>query len=187
MTESASADTAVPKEYGGLFGAFPYAFRQSESRLFKLYAVVGGLLAALLSLAFLSAFALAIAQSVGLAAGGTASFVRAFVVFVGFLVVAPLVAPVLFVARHHRRVGNDPRYDRALAAAGFAFAVSLYLAVVASMPPTFVLDGETVSRPPPSGLFAPLIAVLYAIPAVAAPAIPAVVAVAGYLVHRAMR
>ena len=189
MTESASADAAgeAGDDYGGLFGAFPYAFRHSDSRLFRLYVVVGGLLAAVLSLAFLSAFALAIAQSVGLAAGGLSSFVRAFVVFVGFLVVAPLVAPVLFVARRHRRVGNDPSYDRALALAGFAFAVSLYLAVVASMPPTFVLDGETVSRPPPSGLFAPLVTVLYAIPPVASPVIPAVVAAAGYLVHRAMR
>jgi hypothetical protein len=191
MPESASADAAdtggASDDYGGLFGAFPYAFRHSDSRLFRLYVVVGGLLAAVLSLAFTIAFVLAISQSVGLATGGLSSFVRAFVVFVGFLVVTPLVAPVLFVARHHRRVDNDRAYDRALAVAGFAFALSLYLAVVASMPPEFVLDGETVARPAPSGLFAPVVAVLYAIPPVAAPLVPTVVAVAGYLVHRAMR
>ena len=191
MSESATTDAAdasgASDDYGGLFGAFPYAFRHSDSRLFRLYVVVGGLLAGVLTLGFAIAFALAIAQSVGLAAGGLSSFVRAFVVFVGFLVVTPLVAPVLFVARHHRRVGNDSAYDRALAVAGFAFAVSLYLAVVASMPPEFVLDGEPVARPAPSGLFAPVVAVLYAVPAVAAPVIPAVVAAAGYLVHRAMR
>jgi hypothetical protein len=191
MPESASADatdaSGTGDGYGGLFGAFPYAFRHSDSRLFRLYAVVGGLLAGVLTLAFAIAFALAIAQSVGLAAGGLSSFVRAFVVFVGFLVVTPLVAPVLFVARHHRRVGNDPAYDRALAVAGFAFALSLYLAVVASMPPEFVLDGEPVARPAPSGLFAPLVAALYAVPPIAAPLIPAGVAVGGYLVHRTMR
>lgn len=190
MSEHAAAESDESEQaddYGGLFGAFPYAVRHSDSRLFTLYAVGGGLLAAFLTLGFAIAFTLAIAQSVGLAAGGLSSFVRAFVLFVGFLVVTPLLGPVLFVARHHRRVGNDLAYDRALALAGFAYAVSLYLAVVASMPPEFVLDGETVARPAPSGLFAPVVAVLYAVPSIAAPVIPAVVAAAGYLVHRAMR
>lgn len=188
--EGTDADGSDPDEadgYGGLFGAFPYAFRASESRLFRLYAVVGGLAALLLALAFAISFLISIAQSAGLSQGGVTSFVRAFVVLVGFLVVLPLVAPVLLVARRHRRTGSDVRYDRALAAAGFLFVLSLYLGVVASMPETFVLDGETVARPEPSGLFAPVIAVLYAIPPIASPLVPAVAAALVYLAHRFYR
>lgn len=166
-------------DYRGLFGAYPYALRRSDSRLFRLYAVVGGLLSALLGLAFLAAFALAIAGSVGLAAGGTSSFVRAFVVFVGFLVVAPLVAPVLFVARHHRRVGANRRYDQALAAAGFAYAAALYLGAVVSTPPE---NQETVTGP-----FAPVVGGLYDLPAVVGLLPPIVAAALVYLAHRRYR
>jgi hypothetical protein len=173
--------------YGGLFGAFPYAFRASESRLFRAYVVLGGLVALLLALGFTVSFLISIAQSAGLSQGGLASFVRSFVVLVGFLVVLPLVGPVLLVARRHRRTGSDGSYDRALAAAGFLFVLSLYLGVVASMPETFVLDGETVTRPDPSGIFAPVVAVLYAIPSIASPIVPAAAAALIYLAHRRYR
>lgn len=182
MTDSAAAD-----DYRGLFGAFPYAFRRSDSRLFRLYVVAGGLLAALLGLGFGLAFVVSIAQSTGLAAGGTSSFVRTFVLMVGFLVVLPIVGPVLLVARHHRRIGSDPRYDRAIAAAGVLYLLSLYLLVIASIPPEFVLDGELTSRPAPSGLLAPVISLLYAVPAIASPIIPAVAAALVWLVHRRYR
>jgi hypothetical protein len=173
--------------YGGLFGAFPYAFRASESRLFRAYVVLGGLVALLLALGFTVSFLISIAQSAGLSQGGLASFVRSFVVLVGFLVVLPLVGPVLLVARRHRRTGSDGSYDRALAAAGFLFVLSLYLGVVASMPETFVLDGETVTRPDPSGIFAPVVAVLYAIPSITSPIVPAAAAALIYLAHRRYR
>jgi len=173
--------------YSGLFGAFPYAFRASESRLFRAYVVLGGLVALLLALGFTVSFLISIAQSAGLSQGGLASFVRSFVVLVGFLVVLPLVGPVLLVARRHRRTGSDGSYDRALAAAGFLFVLSLYLGVVASMPETFVLDGETVTRPDPSGIFAPVVAVLYAIPSIASPIVPAAAAALIYLAHRRYR
>lgn len=173
--------------YRGLFGAFPYAFRRSDSWLFRLYVLFGGALALVLGLAFLVSFAVSIAGSTGLAAGGTTSFVRAFVVLVGFLVVLPLVAPVLFVARRHRRTGSDVRYDRTLAAAGLVFVGSLYFGAIASMPPEFVLDGQAISRPPPSGPLAPIVSVLYAVPAVASPAVPALGAAVVYLAHRRYR
>ncbi|MFC7176927.1 hypothetical protein [Halosegnis marinus] len=181
MTDSAADG------YGGLFGAFPYAFRRSDSRLFRLYVVAGGLLAALLGLGFGLAFVVSIAQSTGLAAGGTSSFVRTFVLMVGFLVVLPVVGPVLLVARHHRREGSDARYDRAVAAAGLVYLLSLYLLVVASIPPEFVLDGEPTTRPVPRGVFAPVISLLYAVPAVASPLIPAAAAALVWLVHRRYR
>jgi hypothetical protein len=186
MTETAAA-SGDDSAYGGLFGAFPYAFRRSDSRLFRAYVVVGGLLAGLLGVAFGLAFVVSVAQSTGLATGGTSSFVRTFVLLVGFLVVLPVIAPVLLVARHHRRAGGDVRYDRALAAAGVGYLASLYLFVVASMPPEFVLDGEPVTRTEPSGPAAPLIAVLYAIPSVASPIVPLAAAALLWGVHRRYR
>jgi hypothetical protein len=186
-TETETATGTDERAYRGLFGAFPYAFRRSDSRLFRAYVAVGGLAALVLGVGFGLAFVVSVAQSTGLATGGTDSFVRTFVLFVGFLVVLPVLGPVLLVARHHRRTGADLRYDRALATVGFVYLASLYLTVVASMPPAFVLDGETVTRPAPAGLFAPVIALLYAVPAVAAPFIPVAVAAVGWLVHRRLR
>lgn len=171
---------APPRDgYGGLFGAYPYAFRHSDSRLFRLYVLLGGGLALLLGLGFLAAFVVAVAGSVGLAAGGTRSFVRAFVLFVGFLVVFPLLAPVLLVARHHRRIDDDGRYDRALAATGFLYALSLYLAAVVSTPPE---QQEVVG-----GLLAPVVGFLYDLPAPVGLLPPVVAAVVVYLAHRRYR
>lgn len=181
--ETANGDTGADPPngdgYGGLFGAFPYAFRHSDSRLFRLYAVLGGGLALMLGLGFLAAFVVAVAGSVGLAVGGTQSFVRAFVLFVGFLVVFPLLAPVLLVARHHRRTGDDRRYDRSLAATGFLYAFSLYLAAVVSTPPD---QQEAVE-----GLLAPVVSVLYGLPAPVGLLPPVVAAVVVSLAHRRYR
>lgn len=174
-------------DYGGLLGAFPYAFRASGSTLFRVYVAVGGLLALVLSVAFGISFLTSIAGSVGLAAGGTSSFVRSFVVLAGFLVVLPLLAPVIFAARDRRRTGGSDRHDAAVGLAGFGYALSLYLGLVASMPPSFVLDGERVTRPAPSGLVAPVVDLLYALPPLAAPLIPLAAAVMVYLVHRRFR
>lgn len=183
-TDAEGADGEA--SYGGLFGAFPYAFRRSGSRLFRLYAVVAALLAPALSFFFLAAL-FAVAASTAGAGGGTFTFARALFVLVGLLVVFPVLAPVLLVARRHRRAGSDPRYDAALAAAGFLFVASLYLGAVASVPECFVLDGERVCRDPPSGPFAPLVALLYAVPSPAAALVPAAGAALVHGVHRALR
>ena len=185
-SEGADAGDGDDAGYGGVLGAYPYAFRHSDSLLFRAYAVLGGLLALVLAFVFGLALVVQVAQTLG-GPGGTFTFARAFFILIGLLVVAPVMAPVLFVARHHRRTGNDPRYDRLLAGFGFLFLVSLYLGVTASIPPEFVLDGETVTRPDPSGLTAPLVAVLYAIPELAAPLIPLTAALALYLAHRYAR
>ncbi|WP_435196428.1 hypothetical protein [Natronomonas sp. EA1] len=171
--------------YSGLFGAFPYAFRRSDSRLFRGYVLLGGLVALLLALVFVFALITTVANTLG-TGGGTFTFARAFVIVVALLVLFPVIAPVLLVARRHRRAGSDTRYDAALAGMGLLFLLSLYLGLVASVPPEFVLDGEPVTRPAPSGLFAPLIRVLYAVPTAGAAGIPALVALAMYGVHRAL-
>jgi len=144
---------------------------------------VSGLLSVLLGFYFAAAVAVAVSNTLG-SAGGTFTFVRSFYVFVAFGVVAPIVGPVLFVAREHRRGRGDAVYDRRMALLGFAYFLALYAAAIISMPPSFALDGETVTRPAPGGLLAPVVSVLYAMPPVSSVLPPAVVGVAMYLLDR---
>lgn len=173
-------------EYSGLVGAFPYAFRQSDSLLFRAYALLGGLLAAALAVFFALALVVTVASTANLG-DGTITFVRSVFIVLGFVVVAPLVAPVLFVARRHRREGSDARYDTALAVSGAVYLATLYLGAIASMPASFELDGEVTTRPEPSGLTAPLVEALYSMPEALSWTLPLAGAVLVYLVHRRFR
>jgi uncharacterized membrane protein YuzA (DUF378 family) len=170
--------------YDGVFGAFPYAFRSSESRLFKLYVVASALVIGLIALLVGIAVVVLIGQTDAVQ-GGSLTLSRAFYIVVGLLVVLPAIAPVLIVARRRRRAADSsPRHENALAITGFVFLLSLYLGLVASMPETFALDGETVTRPPPSGVFAPAVAVLYAIPPVFSWIVPLAAALLVAAAHR---
>jgi len=107
--------------YSGLLTAYPYAFRQSDSRLFRSYVVVSGLLGALFAFLMAGALVVLVGNTAG-ARGGSLTLSRTFYVVVGLFVFAPLVGPVLLVARRHRReTPVAPRYDAALGAAGYAF------------------------------------------------------------------
>lgn len=144
-----------PDAYGGLLGAFPYAARASESWLFRAYVLVAALLAGLLTLLFgLSLLAL-VAGTAGMR-GGSATLSRAFFVLVGLFVVAPIVAPVLLVARRHRRRPAPPsaRHDAGFAVSGLLFLVGLFLGVAMTVPPAH--------RDPVSGPLALLVGPLYA-------------------------
>lgn len=165
--------------YRGAIGAFPYAFRVSESRLFRSYVVVSALVALLVILLFTGAVVVAFGNTFQ-APGGTFTFSRAFVAFVGFALVAPMVAPVLFVARRHRREGGSPGgYDRVMATAGYAFVASIYVALLISAPAEL--------RETPPAVVAPVVEFLYGLPQVAG-LVPLVLAgVAIYLVHRRYR
>jgi hypothetical protein len=176
----------MDEEYGGLLGAFPYAVRRSDSRLFGAYAVVGGLLAGLLAVFFSFALVVSVASTASLA-GGTVTFVRSIYILFGFLVVAPVLAPVLLVARRHRRAGSDPRYDAALAVAGVVYVVTLYMGAIASMPAEFELDGQVTTRPEPSGATGPVVEALYALPEALSWTLPLAGAVLIVLVHRRLR
>lgn len=169
--------------YSGVFGAFPYAFRRSESRLFRSYVLFGGLLAVFVAVFFTLALIVVISRTIG-GTGGTLTFARSLFVLLALLIVAPLIAPVLFVARRHRRTDSDARYDAVLAATGYLFVGSLYLGAVASMPAEFALDGETTTRPEPSGVTAPIVELLYAMPETLSWTIPVTGAVIIYLAHR---
>lgn len=173
--------------YSGLLTAFPYAFRQSDSRLFRSYVVVSALLGLLFAFLMTGAVLVLVGNTAS-APGGSLTLSRTFYIVVGLLLFLPLVAPVLFVARRHRRgLAVAPDYDAALALAGYLFAFSVYLGGVASMPETFETNGEVVSRPPPEGLFAPIIEGLYAVPSVASPLVPFVGALVVYAAHRHYR
>ena len=159
--------------YGGVLGAFPYAFRASGSLLFKSYAVVG----ALAGLGLTALFALALIDVVAqttVGQGGTLTLSRSFYVLVALFVVAPTVAPVLFVARTHRRAERrSARYDAALAAAGYLFLLSLFVGLVVSVPPELQ---ETSAGP--------VVASLYSLPQLAGLVPPVASALLIYAVHR---
>lgn len=169
----------MAREYSGLIGAIPYAFRQSDSRLLRLYVVVGTLTAILVGLLVVFAIVVLMGATAD-AIGGAFTFSRSLFVIVGAATIAPLLAPILFVARRHRLgLEADSRYDPGLALAGFAFVVLLYLGLIVTVPP-----GQQVIV---TGAFAPVVEFLYALPQLAGLAPPIVGATGIYLVHRRYR
>lgn len=167
--------TAPERTYGGVVGAFPYAFRASDSRLFRSYVLVGGLVGLLV--VALAALALPGWIAATLRQSAVVTFSRAVLVLAAAAVLSPLFAPVVLVARRHRRGDAvDPRYDGLLGLAGHLFVLSLWLLLVITAP--------AGSREAPAGALAPLVAALYALPR-AAGVVPPLLSVALiYLLHR---
>jgi hypothetical protein len=175
VEESSATDEEA---YAGLFGAIPYALRASRSWLFKSYVVVGGLVA--LVVAILIALSLVtLVSRTATAGGGSLTLSRAFFVLVGLFVVGPLLAPILFVARRHRRIGAKKTYDVSLALAGYLFFAALYVGLVMTIP-----AGQ---QQPVSGVLAGVVAFLYSLPAVWGLVPPIAAAVGIYLTHRVLR
>ena len=169
---------AGERTYDGLLGAIPYAFRSSRSRVFRSYAVVG-VLAAVLVAVFMALALVTLFGATAGARGGSLTLSRAFYMVVALFLVGPLLAPVLLVARRHRRVGDRKRYDAWLGFAGFVFLASLYVGLVVAVP---VANQEAVT-----GVLAPLIEVLYALPSLAGLVPPVLAAVLIWLAHRFAR
>jgi len=188
---SGSGSDSGDDAYGGLFGAFPYAFRTSPSTLFRSYVVLGGLAAFLVALLFGLGLVALFGRTFGVP-GGAFTFVRAFFVLVGLFAVAPLLAPVLLVARRHRRSsgpvvapdepgrGDPPpaRYDAAMALAGYLVALSLYVGAVVTAPENL--------RDPPTGSLAPVVRTLYALPSLAGLLPPVLASAVLVAVHRVL-
>lgn len=126
----------MAEDYSGLLGAYPFAFRRSGSWLFRSYVVVSALLGAYA----LVLIALALVTWIANPTGRIGE--RALLGVLAVLVLGPLFAPVLVVARRRRRAGDDrDRVDAALALAGYGFALSLYLALFISDPSTHAVRG----------------------------------------------
>jgi hypothetical protein len=169
----------MPDGYRGVFGAFPYAFRRSDSLVFRSYVLVGALVALATTVLFGAGLVVLIAQTAAIE-GGSLTLSRAFYTVVGLFVVAPLVAPVLLVARRHRRAeGHDARYDLALSLAGYLFVASLYVGLVITVP----ADQQTA--PPPA--VASIVETLYALPQIAGVVPPLVAAGVIVAAHRLLR
>lgn len=175
---SVSTSASGERGYSGAITAFPYAFRTSNSRAFKAYTVVGGLLTIGGSLLFLLGIVALLGRISGTPAG-VLTFLPALYLLVWLFTIAPITAPVLLVARRHRLGdGNDDSsYDRSIALAGFAFIVALYLAAIISTPTG---QQETVTP----GLFAPIVRFLYELPRIAGIVPPLLAAVVMGVVHR---
>ncbi|SDZ94069.1 hypothetical protein SAMN04488065_1337 [Haloplanus vescus] len=166
-------------DYGGVIGAFPYAFRASDSWLFRSYVVLGGLVTVAVGLLFVTAVIGVIAGTTG-GRGGNLTLSRSFFAVVGLFVVVPLVAPVLFVARRHRRrEGVADRYDAALGLTGYLFVASLYVGLVISVPP-----GQQTAT---TGALAPVVETLYGLPQFAGVVPPLAVSALILLCHRRLR
>lgn len=175
---TADGDGTTEDGYGGVLGTYPYAFRRSCSRLFRSYVLLGGLVTALIAVLFTFAVVGVVAETSG-AGGGTFTFARSFVILLGFLVVIPLMAPVILVARRHRRHVPSVAYDRALAVAGYLFLASLYVGLLPTTPPDL--------RSEPPAALAPVVETLYGLPALAGVVPPLVALAVGYLLHRRYR
>ena len=150
--------------YRGVFGAIPYAIRHTESWTMRLYGVVGALTAGLIATVVTLALVVWMAETADVQSG-TFLFSRSLYVVAGFAAVAPLLAPLLFVARRHRR-GDPvrPGYDRKMAYGGFLFLLSLYVGMVISAPAELREPTESVvvnalyALPRPVGFVPPVAA-----------------------------
>lgn len=134
MTDTATARAPDENAYSGVLGAYRYAFGASDSVLFRTYAFVSALLGLALTLLFAFTLTVWFVSTLGQSALTTAS--NAFLGVVALFVLGPIFAPVLLVARAHRRgADTGERYDFLLGLAGYAFVVSLYAGLVITVPP----------------------------------------------------
>ncbi|MFC4549995.1 MULTISPECIES: hypothetical protein [Halorussus] len=160
-----------------LLASFREAFRESDSRLLKSYAVVSALVGGLVALLLLLALPIWIFNTVG--GSELATFSRTFLVVGGVLLLAALAAPVLSAARRHRRGTESARADLLLALSGYLFILSLYLSLLVSAPP------ERREAPPQA--IAPVVEFLYSLPPRYAIAPPLAALAVLAVVHRFAR
>jgi len=123
----------------------------SESWILRSYGIVGTLLAVFVTLIVALAFPVWVESTLG--ASQTVTFSRAFLLVSGLLLVAVLLAPMVYA---HRRDGDGDRSRRSdalLGASGYLLVGSLYLSLLISAPPG--------RRGTPPAVLAPLVEFLY--------------------------
>lgn len=113
--------------YGGLFGAFPYAFRKSESLLFRTYVLASAISGLYIAILLVLGIVVWIADP--LLVGD-----KALLGVVGILVLGPLVAPVLVIARRYRLGIERPEADWLFGLVGYAFFGALYTGILITDP-----------------------------------------------------
>lgn len=120
--------------YRGLLGAFVFAARRSRSWVCRTYVVVSALVGGYVGL-------LLVLAMVTWLANPSVFGDRAFLAVLGLLVLIPLFAPVLVVARRHRLGTGTVGTDRLLGLAGYAFVASVFLALFISDPADHGIGG----------------------------------------------
>lgn len=125
---------AEDRAYGGLVGAYPYAFRQSDSVVFRSYVVASALVGLYVSL-------LLVLGVIAWFASRVLVGEKAFLGVIGILVLGPLSVPVLVVARRYRLNIDRPETDWALGLAGYAFVAALYVGLFVTDPADHALGG----------------------------------------------
>lgn len=150
----------MAEAYAGLVGAFVYASRQSRSWLFRLYVVTGAAVGLFIAVLLVLATITWIANPVAFGE-------RLLLGVIGILLLAPLAAPVLIVARRHRRGGSEPAADRWFGLTGYAFVAAIGLALYITDPSTHDVGGGMAplaawldGLPDLAGLLPPVVAAL---------------------------
>ncbi|AGN01876.1 hypothetical protein L593_09655 [Salinarchaeum sp. Harcht-Bsk1] len=147
-----------PRSRSVVVGAVKYAVVEGDSRVFRSYAVIGSLLAILVGLMFVLAlpvWVMEIAES----GGGTLDRVGLGLLWlVGLAVIATMVVPMLLVVRRHRQ--GRPERQLAFGLAGFAYVLSIYLALLVSAPADLRDDPDGVLEP----VLGPVLEALYGLP-----------------------
>lgn len=165
--------------YDGLLGAFRYARRAGDSRLFRSYVLVGGLVSLFVALVFLNGLVTLVADTTG-TSGGTFTLSRAFFVVVSLFTVGPLLAPVLVGARRLRRGVTFPAPTQAVVGAtGYVYLFALYAGVAVTAPDEY--------EPAATGVLAPVIDAMNAAPDIWGLALPAAAAVGMLVTFRVVR
>lgn len=116
--------------YRGFIGAYRYAFRQSGSVWFRLYVAASAVLVTFVTILLVLGMIRWIARPSGLFGD------RGLLAVLALLIVLPIVAPVLVVARRHRRA-TSPRpagADRWIGVAGFLLVFGIYIGLVIAAP-----------------------------------------------------
>lgn len=134
-------------DYRGLVGGIAFAIRRSESWLLRSYAVASALVGVFAAVLLLLALVSWLGSPAPLGQ-------RSLLGVIGILVFVPLFAPVLVVARRHRRGAGDRRADALLALSGYGFVLSVYLALLVSAPGSRAVAGP----------LAPVVAAVDALP-----------------------
>lgn len=152
------SDAESPRSRSVVLGAVKYAVVEGESRLFRSYAAIGSFLALFVALAFVLALPVWVVE-IGESGGGPLQRIGLGLLWlVGMAVIATMVVPMLFVVRRHRE--GRPERQFAFGLVGYAYVLTVYLALVASAPADL--------RDPPQGVLAPVLEALYGLPRLSA-------------------
>lgn len=151
-----------PRSRSVVLGAVKYAVVEGDSRLFRSYAAIGSLLAVFVGLMFVLALPVWVTEIASSGGGPLQRIGLGLLWLVGLALIATMVVPMLFVVRRHRQ--GRPERQLAFGLAGYAFVCSIYLALIVSAPADL--------RDSPSGVLAPVLEALYALPRLSAVAFP---------------